>query len=73
MKKRLIIICAIIFVLLLIPFPMHLKDGGSVRYKAVLYQVTDVHRLTISENGDVGFMDGLTIEIFGVEVYNNLE
>ena len=74
MKKKVLIIIAVVLVLLLlIPFPIKMKDGGSVEYKAVLYSVTDVHRMTISENGDVGFMDGLTIEIFGVEVYNNLK
>ncbi|MBE6677828.1 MAG: hypothetical protein E7597_03435 [Ruminococcaceae bacterium] len=74
MKKKAIIIGVIILAfLMLVPFPMRLKDGGSVRYTAILYKVTDVHRMTISENGDVGFMDGLTIEIFGVEVYNNLK
>ena len=32
-KKTIIIVCVIVAVLvLLVPIPMHLKDGGSVKY-----------------------------------------
>ncbi len=42
MKNKLVII---MIALLFIPIPYHLKDGGSVEYKALLYKITDVHCL----------------------------
>ena len=56
---------------LLIPVPIRMKDGGSVEYKAMLYSVTDVHRLPDQEGKP--FLEGTIIEIFGVEVFNNVE
>ena len=71
MKKRIITISILIAVLLLlIPFPVRLDDGGSVVYKAALYKITDVHRLNLTD-GKASFTDGLIIEIFGIEIYNN--
>lgn len=42
MKKKFFVVIAIIVVLviLLTPVRMNLKDGGSVRYKALVYEVT---------------------------------
>ena len=72
MKKKVTLIITVILVLLLLfPFPVKLKDGGSVEYKAILYKVTDVHRFVSPKEGTVAFEDGLIIEILGVEVYNN--
>ena len=46
MKKKIIICIAVVVALvLMIPIPMRLKDGGSVVYQAVLYSVKDVHSL----------------------------
>ena len=46
MKKKIVICIAVVVALvLLIPIPMRLKDGGSVVYQAVLYSVKDVHSL----------------------------
>ena len=46
MKKKVMIgICVLLAIVLLVPIPMRLKDGGTVVYRAVLYQVEDVHRL----------------------------
>ena len=49
---------------------MHLKDGGSVKYSALLYSVTDVHRINSVTSG---YEDGTIIEILGFEVYNNVQ
>ena len=44
MKKKVMIgICVLLAIVLLVPIPMRLKDGGTVVYHAVLYQVEDVH------------------------------
>ena len=42
-KKAMIGICVLLAIVLLVPIPMRLKDGGTVVYRAVLYQVEDVH------------------------------
>jgi len=72
MKKKLIIAISILLVIaLLCPIPMRLKDGGTVKYQALLYSVSDVHRLTPS--AETGYEEGLIIEILGMQVFNNVE
>lgn len=72
MKKKVIILIIIVGIILLFPIPMHLKDGGSVEYKALLYTITRYHKLApIEEGQDVAYIDGVGIEILGKEVYNN--
>ena len=45
MKKKVMIgICVLLAIVILVPITMRLKDGGTVVYRAVLYQVEDVHR-----------------------------
>ena len=73
MKKLLAAICIVLALLLLVPVPIRMKDGGSVEYKAVLYSVTDVHRINPDINSSSQFIEGTIIEIFGVEVFNNVE
>ena len=71
MKKKVLIgISILLAIVLLCPIPMRLKDGGTVRYQAVLYSVSDVHRL--AHFAESGYEDGLIIEIFGIEVFNNV-
>ncbi|MBR3599748.1 MAG: hypothetical protein IKL53_07695 [Lachnospiraceae bacterium] len=71
MKKKLIIAIIIIVAILLIPIPLHYKDGGSVEYKAIVYSVTDIHRIDF--DSDDGYQDGTIIKILGFEIYNNVE
>ena len=69
-KKTIIIVCVVVAMLvLLVPIPMHLKDGGSVKYSALLYSVTDVHRLNPVTDG---YEEGTIIKFLGFEVYNNV-
>ena len=71
MKKKIVIgITILLAVILLFPIPMRLKDGGTVVYQAVLYRVEKVHRLAL-EAVD-GYVDGTIVEIFGVEIYNDV-
>ena len=72
MKKKIIIVMIIILlIILLVPIPMYLNDGGTVEYRALIYKVSKVHRLT----GDFEKMyeDGTIIEILGFEVFNNVK
>lgn len=47
-----------------------MKDGGTVKYQAVLYSISDVHRLAPSLAS--GYEEGIVIEILGMQVYNNV-
>lgn len=62
MKKRTkLFIALIVLLILLIPIPSRYKDGGSVRYRALLYDVTKYHQLiSFNENGKCadGWNDG---------------
>ena len=72
MKKKVITtVCILLSALLLIPIPLRLRDGGTVNYQAVLYSVSDVHRLTSTEK-DVSLETGLIIKIIGIEIFNNV-
>ena len=67
-KKVIILIVVIIALILLFPIPMFLNDGGSIEYRALLYTVTKYHKLA-----PIGseYIDGIGIEILGVEIFNN--
>ena len=74
MKKKVMIgICVLLAIVLLVPIPMRLKDGGTVVYHAVLYQVEDVHRLGAVDTAEDEYLEGLIVRILGMEVYNSVE
>lgn len=74
MKKKLgIILALIIIIILLIPIPRYLKDGGTVEYAAVLYKVSNVHMIiSTGESQYAEYADGIIVELFGMEVYNSV-
>ncbi len=73
-SKVIRIFIAIAAVLLLVPFPVGYKDGGTVKYRAVLYCVTKQHSIAFDplEQED-GYDIGTVVEILGFEVYNDVE
>ena len=72
MKKKIIVSISILLaIVLLCPIPMRLKDGGTVKYQALLYSISDVHRLAPSTES--GYEEGLIIEILGMQVFNNVK
>lgn len=74
MKKKVMIgICVLLAIVLLVPIPMRLKDGGTVVYHAVLYQVEDVHRLGAVDMAEDEYLEGMIVRILGMEVYNSVE
>ena len=74
MKKKVMIgICVLLAIVLLVPIPMRLKDGGTVVYHAVLYQVEDVHRLGAVDTARDEYLEGMIVRILGMEVYNSVE
>lgn len=72
-KKAMIGICVLLATVLLVPIPMRLKDGGTVVYHAVLYQVEDVHRLAAVDTAEDEYLEGMIVRILGMEVYNSVE
>ena len=74
MKKKVIIgICILLVILLSIPILMRLKDGGTVVYNAILYQVEDVRRIDPEATYEDDYLEGTIIKILGIEVYNDVE
>ena len=78
MKKKVIIISVvIILVVLLFPIRNQLKDGGSIQYKSLTYEITKVHSLMPEEAEKTGkvkpYNDGYVIKILGIEIYNNVK
>lgn len=71
MKKKVIIVMIIVILaILLVPRPRYLNDGGTVEYKAFLYNVTKLHK--ISDYSPTGYDEGTKIVILGIEVYNDI-
>ena len=46
-KKKLLVSVTVLLVLavLLTPVRLNLKDGGSVRYRSLVYEITKIHQL----------------------------
>ena len=72
MKKKLkIIIPLIIAIILLIPIKEGYKDGGTVKYNAVLWSVTKHHSIAWDSAGNSGHNTGITVKILGFTVYSD--
>ena len=71
MKKKTFVIIAIIIVLvvLLTPIRMNLKDGGSVSYKSLVYEVTKIHQFNLEFDDVKPYIDGFEVKFLGMTVY----
>lgn len=74
MKKRKLVIGMVIIIamiVLLTPIRTHLKDGGSVSYQSLVYEVTKIHRLSPDRDreGVKPYIDGFEVKILGITVY----
>lgn len=71
-RKRFLIAFTIISLLiLLIPSPLGLHDGGTVKYRAMIYTVTNYRRFW-NEDGYYGFLVGIRIDVFNRTVFDNV-
>ena len=70
-KKILRLISIVLLAVCLIPIPMRLKDGGTVKYQALLYSISDVHRLALDQED--GYQDGIIVEILGRKIFSHIE
>lgn len=72
-KKRSFAVIAvaitIVLLILFIPLRMNLKDGGSVRYKSLVYEVTKIHRLSPDAHGIKPYINGFEFNVLGITVY----
>lgn len=71
-RKKLIIFIVVLLIAMLIPVRSDYKDGGTVRYQAIAYNVTKWHALQI-ENYRQGIYTGTEVSVFGFTVYNDAE
>lgn len=73
MKKKVIMAIMIIVILLVlfVPIPMYLNDGGTIEYKALTYKISKVHRIV--EDLENSYEEGIIIEVLGIELYNNVK
>ncbi|MBQ7034681.1 MAG: hypothetical protein IJN34_02990 [Clostridia bacterium] len=69
-KTIVILIVIILVLILLMPQVSYVKDGGSVKYKAVLYEVDKWHAMTLNEGE---YWVGYTVKILGKTVYDHQE
>lgn len=70
MKKTFVIIAIIVvLVILLVPVRMNLKDGGSIRYKSLVYEITKIHQLAPEADGVKPYIDGFEVKILGLTIY----
>ncbi|HBA37724.1 MAG TPA: hypothetical protein DCY94_03290 [Firmicutes bacterium] len=67
-RKPLLIIILTIMLIAMIPIPQHLKDGGSIEYKALIYRITKYRRLN-----DSSIEKGISIDILGMKVYDSMQ
>lgn len=79
MKKHITVIITILIILVLMfPIRTQLKDGGTVEYKSLTYKISKVKCLISEEEaekeGKVQNYDrGIIVELFGFEIYNDVE
>jgi hypothetical protein len=65
-RTAILVIAIIALIVFLVPLPSYAKDGGSVDYHAIVYNVTIRHSLA-----EKGYIKGAEIYIFGVKVFDN--
>ncbi|MBQ3029449.1 MAG: hypothetical protein IJD26_10225 [Lachnospiraceae bacterium] len=78
MKKKIMTVICLVLVafVLLVPIPLRYKDGGTVKYSALLYSVTNVHSIVTQYVAEGEYKDGYEVgtivRVLGFEVYNDV-
>lgn len=75
-RVRLWLLLAVVIIAMLLPMQTAYKDGGTVKYQAVLYTVTKRHSMAQAEYGGGyrnGYQIGTEVRILFWEVYNDVE
>lgn len=72
MKKKYILLVLAVLVLL-VPVPLHFKDGGTITYRALLYSVTKMHAMTGPPvQSTDGYYIGTAVSILFFKVYDDV-
>lgn len=75
-KFAVIVIIVVALAILLTPAKIRIRDGGSVKYKAITYCVTKYHRLSPLGSeaylAGIQFLEGWKIELFGITLRDDL-
>jgi hypothetical protein len=83
MKKILKIAAIVVLALVLLtPIPLYEHDGGTEVYQAILYSVTNYHRLKIDpskitkldtgrEVAVIEYDTGIEVKVLGITLYSN--
>ncbi len=74
-KKKIVtvIIIVVALIVLLTPIRINLKDGGSIRYKALTYEVKKIHQLSDDVDGEKPYIEGYEVKIFGITIYRETD
>ena len=74
-KKWLIVLVVATMLVMLIPVRLQQRDGGTVVYRAVLYEVVDKRKTAVPvEAGEPQrYIGGVVVRILGIEVYNSVD
>lgn len=71
-RKKLTVFIVVLLIAMLIPMRQVYKDGGTVCYQAIAYQVTKWHALQEKDYRQ-GIYAGTEISVFGFTVYDDAE
>ena len=72
MKKAIFILLVLVALVLLFPIRGQFKDGGTILYNAILYDVYDVHAIKPIDNPLQGgtfeteYIEGIIIKVFNL-------
>lgn len=71
-KKITIIAVIVLLFIMLVPIKTELKDGGTVKYSAILYGITKRHSLDMKD-GKSGYYIGTKFRILFFDVYDDVK
>ncbi len=69
-KWKIVIPIVIVLAILLTPIRLAYKDGGTVKYKSLVYEATKFHQLPFEKNR-ADYIEGWEIKILGRTIYYN--
>lgn len=73
MRKKITVTAVIVlFLIMLIPIKTELKDGGTIKYSAILYGITERHSIYTKDEVD-GYNIGTEVRILFFNVYDDVK
>ena len=73
MRKKITVTAVIVlFLIMLISIKTELKDGGTIKYSAILYGITKCHSM-FTKDGVDGYNIGTEVRILFFNVYDDVK